>query len=468
MSRLRSLRAQIVLSVTLLVAVGVALSGLVIAWRIDQQDRAQVDRQLRARAAKVQEDAGEASRGDSPLDGGNKDAPGAGGAGNLLAGTESLTRVLSGDAVVAQRGDGALPGAAIPTPNGLATVTIEGQSWRSLVEPTASVPEGRLQVLESLAPVEQRLHDNWRLIAIVAAVATLLTALAAWLVAGLVLRPLQRLRRGAMKIGPGAGGDQRLPEVAAPTEIAELSATLNEMIERQQRSMEATRRFTADAGHEIRTPLTGLGMDIETLQRNPAIDAGARAEMLKAMRREHGRIVALLDGLQALARGDAEALPNRELIELRDLVERAVGEAGRRHPGVGFSVGEGEPVTVEGWPDGLRLALDNLLNNAALHGRADGRVEVRVAGNDEEFVRAVVSDDGPGIAAVDRERLRERFARGQQPRASGSGLGLALVDQQARLHGGRLELDESPNGGLEATLLLPREPRALSQSFQKA
>ncbi|HYJ22139.1 MAG TPA: HAMP domain-containing sensor histidine kinase [Solirubrobacterales bacterium] len=460
MSRLRSLRTQIVVSVTVLIAVGVALSGLVIAWRIDQQDRAQVDRQLRARAAKVQEDADKGGSGDSPLDGGNKDTPGAGGPGNLLAGTESLTRVLAGDTVVAERGDGPLPGAAIPTPDGLATVTIEGQSWRSLVEPTASVPDGRLQVLESLAPVEQRLHDNWRSIAIVTALTTLLTALAAWLVAGYVLRPLQRLRRGAMKIGPGAGGDQRLPDVAAPTEIAELSATLNEMIERQQRSMEATRRFTADAGHEIRSPLTGLGMDIETLQRNPHVDAETRAEMLQAMGREHERIVALLDGLQALARGDAEALPDRELIEVRDLVERAVEEANRRHPGVAFSAGEAESVTVEGWPDGLRLALDNLLNNSALHGRADGTVEVHVASLDGGAVRIGVSDDGPGIPAANRERLRERFARGERPRASGSGLGLALVDQQARLHGGRLELHGASTGGLEATLLLPRTRRS--------
>src|SRR5882757_2026961 len=185
MSRLRSLRAQIVLSVALLVAVAVALSGLVIAWRIDQQDRAQVDRQLRARAAKVQEDASRPGGRGSLLGGGNKESSRAEDAGNLLAGTESLTRVLAGGEVIAQRGDGVSPGAAIPSPAGLSTVTIEGQSWRSLVEPTGYVSGGRLQVLESLAPVEQRLHDNWRLIAIVAALATLATALAAWLVGGL-------------------------------------------------------------------------------------------------------------------------------------------------------------------------------------------------------------------------------------------------------------------------------------------
>jgi len=467
MKRLRSLRAQIVLSVALLVAVGVALSGLAIAWRIDRQDRGQVDRQLRARAVKVQEDVGKGgdSKG-SLLDGGNKDSSRAEGPSNLLAGTESLTRVLSGNEVIAQRGDGVPPETAIPSPAGLATVTIEGQSWRSLVEPTGYVAGGRLQVLESLAPVEQRLHDNWRLIAIVAASATLLTALAAWLVAGLVLRPLQRLRQGATKIGPGAGRDQRLPEPTAPTEIAELSATLNEMIERQQRSMEATRRFTADAGHEIRTPLTGLGMDIETLARNPDIDPGRREEMLEAMSREHGRIVSLLEGLQALARGDAEALPDREAIDVPELIGQAVESARRRHRGVGFAIGEIEPATVDGWPDGLRLAIDNLLDNAALHGREGGTVEIATI-CEGETVRISVSDDGPGIPARDRERLRRRFARGERPRAPGSGLGLALVEQQARLHGGLLELADAPTGGLEAALALPLSP-TLSRSFGKS
>jgi len=238
------------------------------------------------------------------------------------------------------------------------------------------------------------------------------------------------------------------------------------MIERQQRSMEATRRFTADAGHEIRSPLTGLGMDIETLARNPDIDPGRREEMLEAMSREHGRIVSLLEGLQALARGDAEALPDREAIDVPELIGQAVESARRRHGGVGFAIGEIEPVTVDGWPDGLRLAIDNLLDNAALHGRERGTVEIATI-REGETVRIVVSDDGPGIPARDRERLRRRFARGERPRAPGSGLGLALVEQQARLHGGLLELADAPTGGLEAALALPLSP-TLSRSFGKS
>jgi two-component system sensor histidine kinase PrrB len=447
----RSLRAQITLSAALLVCVVVALSGVVVVARIDHQDRAQVDRQLRARAVKVQADSGKARARGSLL--AENDKPARADDANLLAGTDSLTRVLAAGEVVAQRGEGIPSSRPVPARSGVTTITVGGRRWRSLVGPTNMVAGGRLQVLQSLGPVQQRLDDNRRVVALVTGAASLATALAAWLITGLVLRPLERLRDGALAIRPGDTAGQRLPEVERPQEIGELSATLNAMLERLQVSMAATRRFTADAGHELRTPLTGLGVDLETLQRNPDLPPADRAAMLGAMAREHRRIVALLDGLQQLARGDAEALPRRAHVDVAELLDLAVGAASGRHPGVHYSVRDSTPAVIDGWSDGIRLALDNLLDNAALHGREDGNVEVAVSARDGA-VRIDVDDDGPGIAAPDREPLAQRFARGAAPRSPGSGLGLALADQQARLHGGRLELGAAPAGGLRATLTL--------------
>jgi two-component system sensor histidine kinase PrrB len=446
----RSLRAQITVSAALLVSVVVALSGLVIAVRISEQDRTQVDRQLQARAAKVQADSGKAGDRGSLLADANK--PARSDDANLLAGTDSLTRVLAGGKVVAQRGEGIPASQVVPAASGLTTITVDGQPWRSFVEPTATISGGRLQVLQSLVPVQQRLDDNRRLVALVTGAATLATALAAWLIAGLVLRPLQRLRDGALAIRTGDDADQRLPDVQRPREIGDLSATLNGMLERLQLSMNATRRFTADAGHEIRTPLTGLGVD---LQRNPQLAPDDRAAMLDAMAREHRRIVALLDGLQNLARGDAEALPQRARVDVSELLDAAIHFASRRHPDVQYTVREAMSAVIDGWSDGIRLALDNLLDNAALHGREHGTVEVTVA-TAEDAVRIRVDDDGPGIPAGHRERLVQRFTRGAAAQSPGSGLGLALVDQQARLHGGSLELGDAPAGGLRATLTLAR------------
>jgi signal transduction histidine kinase len=104
-----------------------------------------------------------------------------------------------------------------------------------------------------------------------------------------------------------------------------------------------------------------------------------------------------------------------------------------------------DPVWVRGWEPGLRLLVDNLLENAARHGRPDGRV--RVAVDPEPVVVLAVEDDGPGIAPEDRERIFEPFTRIEATEAPGSGLGLALVRQQVRAHHARIEVGDSPAGG---------------------
>jgi len=173
------------------------------------------------------------------------------------------------------------------------------------------------------------------------------------------------------------------------------------------------------------------------------------------MTAEQDRIVHLLEGLQALARGDAtESLP-REDVELADLVDSALYAARRRHPGMEFELSdEIEEATVHGWGGGLRLLVDNLLDNAALHGRAGGHVRVGLR-REDGALDLRVEDDGPGILAEDRERLLEPFTRGAATTAPGTGLGLAIVAQQVVLHEGELRLEESPLGGLGVHVRLP-------------
>jgi signal transduction histidine kinase len=228
------------------------------------------------------------------------------------------------------------------------------------------------------------------------------------------------------------------------------------MLQRLQVSMLATRRFTADAGHELRTPLTGLGMELETLRDNPGMPAAERAEVLQAMTEEHTRVVRLFDGLQRLARGDAGALPHATTIDVADLAAAAVDAARRRHPRTRLELDDelDDRARIQGWTDGLRSAIDNLLDNAALHGRPGGTVDVQLRERAGE-VSVSVNDDGPGIASPEHDAMRQRFARGSRPQHAGSGLGLAIVDQQARLHGGRLTLETSVAGGLRATIVIP-------------
>ena len=450
----RSLRAQITASVALLVMVVVALTGLLIVVRIDHRDRADVDQQLSSRAEKVRQDADKLlSQGDHADDD----------YGGLLAGSQSLVRLVVDGQIIAERGDQPTVALPVPSEDGYTTLHVGDQTWRSLTQPLAGGSSERLQVLQDLAPIEDRLADNAQLVTLTAIAATLVAGSGVWLVARLVLQPLQRLRAGATRIRTAESG-QRLPDETRPQEVADLSAALNGMLTQLQTSTQSTRRFTADAGHELRTPLTSLGINLETLQRNPQLPKEDRQQILTASLAEHGRITALLEGLQTLARGDAGALPARANIDLADLLNESIRHARHRHPQTTYrlTIDHMRPPYLDGWQTGLRSAIDNLLDNAALHGRPDGRVEVML-NRDGRQAFITITDDGPGIPAASREAMKERFARGPNPRSHGSGLGLALTQQQADLHRGTLTLTDALGSGLRAILALPLNPASEEQ-----
>ena len=144
----------------------------------------------------------------------------------------------------------------------------------------------------------------------------------------------------------------------------------------------------------------------------------------------------------------------REQIDFAEVVDAAVEPARRRHPEARIELRSPEErQTVNGWPDGLRLLVDNLLENAIRHGGSTVRVTLRRL--DGECLLLSVEDDGPGIPSVDREHIFERFQRGSGAVGPGSVLGLALVAQQASLHDGSVELGDSPLGGASFEVRLP-------------
>jgi two-component system sensor histidine kinase PrrB len=164
-------------------------------------------------------------------------------------------------------------------------------------------------------------------------------------------------------------------------------------------------------------------------------------------------MVHLLEGLQALARGDAASSIPREQLDVADVLDAALYAARRRHPDTTFTLdAPQEPLAVRGWPGGLRLIADNLLDNAARHGGAHVHASVAREGG---AVVVRIDDDGRGIPEDDRERLLEPFTRGPDTTAPGTGLGLAIVAQQAALHAGELTLSAGALGGLRAEVRLP-------------
>ena len=447
-----SLRARITIAAVLALIVGGAVAAAVVVAEVRRDGRQAVDKELQSRIARIGHRTYDGPPG-GPPDGRD-----------LLAGSGSFTQIAYRGQVVDQGGDVPRDAPALPGQDGFATVRIDGADWRSLTLTAAPDGDTRVQVLESLAPLAARVAHVRRIVLFVGLGALALTGLAAWLFTSLAVRPLGRLRAGAARVSGAEDLTLSLPDDDGPDEVRSLARALNDMLARlrtsseaTQRALDATRRFAADAGHELRTPLTSLRANLDALQRNPGLRPEERTALLEETTAEQERIVHLLEGLQALARGDAaDSLP-REDVELGDLVDAAVFGARRRHPGVAYDLEEEiADAAVHGWDGGLRLLVDNLLDNAAVHGAR--RVRVRLEQRGTTLVVAV-ADDGPGIPSAERARVLEPFARGSGAAARGTGLGLAIVAQQAALHGGTLTLGDSELGGLAVEVLLPAVAR---------
>ncbi|MEH3131212.1 MAG: HAMP domain-containing sensor histidine kinase [Mycolicibacterium neoaurum] len=274
-----------------------------------------------------------------------------------------------------------------------------------------------------------------------------------WLLAGPAVSPLRRLTEQTKSLGSGG-----VPNVKGAREAEELSDAMAGMLSRlaaaQQattRSLQAAQDFAANAAHELRTPLTAMRADLDTLRIHD-LPAEERDEVVADLLRAQRRVEATITALGQLASGQLAQAEDRELIDVTDMLDRVVRENARVHPTVDITVAGDDHFTVWGWPGGLRLAVDNLVRNAATNGGA-GRI-VLTCKRLPDRVQIVVDDDGCGLPAEERTVVLGRFARGSTAAPGGSGLGLALVTQQAALHGGRLELDDSPLGGLRATLTI--------------
>lgn len=279
-------------------------------------------------------------------------------------------------------------------------------------------------------------------------------AVACWVLVGQALRPVAALRRGADEITTTREA-RRLPVPTAEDEIYRLSVTLNDMLDRLERSSARQRAFVADAAHELRSPLAAVRTQLEVGRAHPGsadwdqVSAEALADL--------ERLSLLVDDLLLLARMD-EA-PPRRLGEV-DLARLADGVVERHAARDGVAVRrEGETsVPVVGDAEALRRVLGNLVDNAVRHAASAVRVDVRFAGDGVELV---VADDGPGIPEADRERVFDRFTRldGARSRdAGGAGLGLALVRELVRAHRGTVRLEDNAPG-LRAVVHLPSSPR---------
>ncbi len=442
---MRSLRGRLTLGITVVLAVVLAGAGVMVSRYVDRSERAALDDRLRAIAELSRETALASVQRELPASDRRLD--------QVLSASDTSLRLLLGRRVLLESGEP--PAAGRPAPrNGLSTFTGRGDRYRSYAVSLEEPDLGglaRLEVTTSIEPLEYRLAQLDRRLTAFGIAALLVAGIGVWFVANVLLRPLRRLRAATANIAGTEDLDRRVPGDDGAAELRSLAASFNDMLARlgrsaadRERALAATRRFTADAGHELRTPLTSVQATLSALSRHPDIPAAQRIELVRDALAEHRRLVALLDGLQALARGDSAAVAHTD-VDLAELVATALDAASGRHPEIDWSskLPDGA-VVVRGWEPGLRLLADNLIENAARHGRPGGAVSVTLGAGPT----LVVDDDGPGVGEADRERIFEPFVRANgASETPGSGLGLALVAQQVRDHGASIEVADSPLGG---------------------
>jgi two-component system sensor histidine kinase PrrB len=309
-------------------------------------------------------------------------------------------------------------------------------------------------------PLAQAIREQQFQVAAAAVVAILAAAGLGWLLTGRAVRPLQQLTETTSSIGNNLdveGLSLRAPSVRGTREAEELSEAIHSMLSRiesdrsrTEEALESARDFARVSAHELRTPLTSMRTDLEVLATLDLTESQRRelaGELLEAQR----QIERTLTDLETLALGDVADPKDCADVDLVEVADRAVADVARLHPQVAVRLKAPDELSVQAFPAGIRLVLTNAVTNSVRHGHADA-VEITVrAGVSTGSATIFVDDNGAVIAPAEREAMFERFVRGTGAGESGSGLGLALVAQQAQLHGGSARLDASPLGGTRLT-----------------
>lgn len=424
--RSASLRTRVAIAATLAAAIVVALLAVLTSFVLANNDAVQLDKRL--------DSIVDASMYPEQLQ-------------DPKHGVLTTGRSRSTGQVMFQRGF-QLP----QLPPGTATVNVNGVDYRVRTVPV----EQAGGVLVSIGIREDSIllsRARIPLYVLIGAIALLVAAALGWLLAGPAVRPLRRLTEQTRRLGKGT---EQMEPVHGAKEAEDLSEAMGQMLRRladaqaaTTNSLQAAQDFAANAAHELRTPLTAMRADLDTLRIHD-LPADERAEVVADLSRAQRRVEAIITALGQLASGELAREEDREFIDVAEMLDRVARENMRTDADVEIAVEADDAGTIWGWPAGLRLAVDNLVRNAVTHGKAT-RI-VLTAHRIEPDLVITVDDNGRGLPAEEHDAVLGRFSRGSTAVVGGSGLGLALVAQQAALHGGSIELSDGPLGGLRARL----------------
>lgn len=343
------------------------------------------------------------------------------------------------------------------------TLKVDGPDFRAvaLILPTTGDTVVVAQSLEGVIKTERQLMTLFILVGLIV---LLLIAVASRYVIRIGMRPLENVEKTAEKI---AAGDlsARLPAAKPTTEVGRLVSSLNTMLARIEESFAARtesegrlRRFVADASHELRTPLTAIRGFAELHRQGAVTGEEETKELVARIERESMRMSALVEDLLILARMDQGPKMEVKPVNLSELVTDAVESARAAGPGHPITLDAGNEIYALGDANRIHQVVANLLANARVHTPVNTQIKVSITQLENE-IQVSVSDNGPGLSEVDRERVFERFYRvdpsRQRTSAEGSGLGLSIVDAVMRSHGGHVSVDSKLGEGTTFTLHFP-------------
>ena len=285
-------------------------------------------------------------------------------------------------------------------------------------------------------------------------------AMLSWLLIGRTLRPLFTLTRTARVLSESSL-DRRIRLPGPRDEVADLSDTFDEMLDRLQAAFDAERRFVANASHELRTPLSVIRTEVEVTLADPAADTAQLREMGAVVLEATEGANRLLTSLLVLARTQARGVSELQEVDLADLVAPTlqVNEAAIAERDLSVTVSAG-PAPVSGDPALLGRLVGNLVENAVRHNVSGGWMTVTTGRADEDGRGdsiLEIASSGPVIDAATVSELFEPFRQGQRPRTGqrGTGLGLSIVRAVVAAHHGMVDAAPVPDGGLRVRVRLP-------------
>jgi two-component system sensor histidine kinase MprB len=451
-----SLRRRLSLGAAAAVAIAIVLAAIVCYFVVRGQLLGQLDSSLRSQAVLVQQHGNVGLGG--PFPGLPANAGGRAPYSQIVQTDGSAMRTQGGLSLPV---DADIRGVAAGRPGDVLKSVYAGDShlrvytFHDNADVGGQIVPVAVELARPLGPIDHVLSRLRVILLLLCAGGIALAAALGRLAARRVLAPLAEVTGAAQHIGETDDLSRRIA-VHADDEVGQLAIRFNAMLQRLEHSraeldesVRAQRQLVADASHELRTPVTSLRTNIEVLLADPELPEEDRRRLLADVVEQSEELSGLVGDLIELARGD---LPpdSAEGCRLDRIVSESLARARRNAPSLNFEA-RLEPVIVEGVPERLGRAINNLLDNASRHSPPAGTVEVVV---DPQGVR--VRDHGPGIPEEDLPYVFDRFFRGANSRGEqGSGLGLAIVRQVAQQHGGSVEAANPPAGGAMFTLHLP-------------